>query len=154
MRIFTNQNGSIDIYRQINDEILCMFHHIFTIVSECHIEGHLSVDYTTLLWRHNERDSVSNHQRLYCLLKRLFRRRSKVTSELRVTGLCAWNSPGTGEFPAQKASNAENVSIWWRHHDIQKSGCSHTSHHPLFLFAMLSIPKISSFDSVHTRRRK
>ena len=23
---------------------------------------------------------------------------------------------GTGEFPAQKASNAENVSIWWRHH--------------------------------------
>ena len=27
------------------------------------------------------------------------------------------NSPGTGEFPAQMASNAENVSIWWRHHD-------------------------------------
>ena len=25
---------------------------------------------------------------------------------------------GTGEFPAQKASNAENVSIWWRHHVI------------------------------------
>ena len=24
--------------------------------------------------------------------------------------------PGTGEFPAQMASNAENVSIWWRHH--------------------------------------
>ena len=24
---------------------------------------------------------------------------------------------GTGEFPAQRASNAENVSIWWRHHD-------------------------------------
>ena len=22
----------------------------------------------------------------------------------------------TGEFPAQKASDAENVSIWWRHH--------------------------------------
>ena len=39
-------------------------------------------------------------------------------SRLRVTGLCAGNSPGTGEFPAQMASNAENVSIWWRHHDI------------------------------------
>ena len=26
------------------------------------------------------------------------------------------NSPGTGGFPAQMASNAENVSIWWRHH--------------------------------------
>ena len=24
----------------------------------------------------------------------------------------------TGEFPAQRASNAENVSIWWRHHEI------------------------------------
>ena len=23
---------------------------------------------------------------------------------------------GAGEFPAQKASYAENVSIWWRHH--------------------------------------
>ena len=23
----------------------------------------------------------------------------------------------TGEFPAQMASNAENVSIWWRHHE-------------------------------------
>ena len=33
-------------------------------------------------------------------------------SKLRVTGLCAWNSPGTGEFPTQMASNAENVSIW------------------------------------------
>ena len=41
---------------------------------------------------------------------------SKKTSKLRVTGLCAGNSPGTGEFPAQMASNAENVSIWWRHH--------------------------------------
>ena len=24
---------------------------------------------------------------------------------------------GTGEFPAQRASIAENVSIWWRHHE-------------------------------------
>ena len=43
------------------------------------------------------------------------RRRSKKTSKLRVNGLCAGNSPVTGEFPAQRASNAENVSIWWRH---------------------------------------
>ena len=26
------------------------------------------------------------------------------------------NSPATGEFPSQRASNAENISIWWRHH--------------------------------------
>ena len=42
--------------------------------------------------------------------------RSRKISKLRVTGLCVGNSPGTGEFPAQMASNAENVSIWWRHH--------------------------------------
>ena len=69
-----------------------------------------------LQWRHNGRDSVSNHQPCDCLLNRLFRRRSKKTSKLRVSGLCVGNSPGTGEFPAQMASNAENVSIWWRHH--------------------------------------
>ena len=50
------------------------------------------------------------------LLIRLFKRRSKKTAKLRVTGLCAGNSPVTGEFPAQMASNAENVSVWWRHH--------------------------------------
>ena len=61
--------------------------------------------------RHNGRDSVSNHQPHDCSLNRLFRRRSKKTLKLRVTGLCAENSPGTGEFPAQMASNAENVSI-------------------------------------------
>ena len=37
-------------------------------------------------------------------------------SKHRVTGLCAGNSPGTGEFPAQMASKVEKVSIWWRHH--------------------------------------
>ena len=52
-----------------------------------------------------------------CLLNRLLRCRSKKTSKLHVTGLCAGNSPVTGEIHAQRASNAENVSIWWRHHD-------------------------------------
>ena len=70
----------------------------------------------SLRWRHNGRDGVSNHQLHDCLLNRLFRRRSKKTSKLRVTGLCAGNSSGTGEFPAQMTSNAENDSIWWRHH--------------------------------------
>ena len=70
----------------------------------------------SLRWRHNGRHSVSNHQPHDCLLNRLFRRRSKKTTKPQVTGLCAGNSPGTGEFPAQMASNAENVSIWWRHH--------------------------------------
>ena len=53
----------------------------------------------TLLWRHNGRDCVSNHQPHDCLLKRLFRRRSKKTSKLRITGLCAGNSPGPVNSP-------------------------------------------------------
>ena len=47
-----------------------------------------------LHWRHNDHDGVSNHQPHDCLLNRLFRRRSKITSKLRVTGLCEGNSPG------------------------------------------------------------
>ena len=84
-----------------------------------HFEMHWCLQYhiwLALRWRHNGCDSVSNHQPRECLLRRLIRRTSKKTSKLRVTGLCAGNSPGTGEFPAQMASNAENVSIWWRHH--------------------------------------
>ena len=68
----------------------------------------------TLHWRHNGHDTVSNHQLHHCLLNRLFRRRSKKISKLRVTGLCV-----SGEFPAQMASNAENVSIWWRHREFR-----------------------------------
>ena len=69
-----------------------------------------------LHWRHNERDGVSNHQPHDCLLIRLFRHRWNKISKLRVTGLCEGNTPVTGELPAQRASNAENIPIWWRHH--------------------------------------
>ena len=65
----------------------------------------------TLQWHHNGRGNVSNHQPHDCLLTRLLRRRSRKTSKLCVTGLCVGNSPGTGEIPAQMASNAENVSM-------------------------------------------
>ena len=51
--------------------------------------------HTMLLRRHTGCGSVSNHQPRDCLLNRIFRRRSKNTSKLRVTGLCAGNSPGT-----------------------------------------------------------
>ena len=75
----------------------------------------------TLHWRQNECDGVSNHQRLDCLLNCLFRRRSKKKSKLRITVLGEGNSPVTGEFPSQRASNAENISIWRRHHESGKS---------------------------------
>ena len=67
-------------------------------------------------YSHKEHDGISNHQSHACLLNRVFRCRSKKTSKLHVTGLCVGNSPVTGEFPAQRVSNVENVSIWWRHH--------------------------------------
>ena len=95
----------------------CLFNILFRLTTmitpKLHITGHFLIlrsgiprwpfpwhDVTmkgnvTLQWRHNERDSVSYHQPHDCLLNRLFRRRSKKTSKLRVTGLCAGNSPGT-----------------------------------------------------------
>ena len=73
----------------------------------------------TIQWRHNGRYGVSNHQPHDCLLNRLCMRRSikENVKTPRHWPLCG-NSPMTGEFPAQMASNAENVSIWWRHHDL------------------------------------
>ena len=53
------------------------------------------------------------------------RRRSEKTPKLRVTGLYAVNSSVTGDFRAQGACNAENVSIWWRHHDTNQIPCLH-----------------------------
>ena len=52
-----------------------------------------------LQWRHNDHDGVSNHQPHGCLHNRLFGCRSKKTSKLRVTGLCAGNSPGPANSP-------------------------------------------------------
>ena len=84
-------------------------------------EGRLNINkplhHYTLQWRHDGRDSVSNHQPHDCLPNHLFRCSSRKTSKLRVTGFCTGNSPVTGEFPAQMASNAENVSILLRHHE-------------------------------------
>ena len=89
------------------------------MLSDCVCESFSRITTLTLQWRHNEHDCVSNYQHLDCLFNSLFRRRSKEISKPRVTGLCVGNSPVTGEFPAQRASNAENVSIWWRHHEQQ-----------------------------------
>ena len=120
--------------------ILCLSNH-----APCHF-------LFALQGRHNERDGFSNHRRLDCLLNRMFMRRSKKTSKLRVTGLCEGKSPHKGpvtrkifsfdavimecanrrdlwgEFSAQRASNAENVSIWWRHHVMRKPDSNKSYH--------------------------
>ena len=66
--------------------------------------------------RHKERDGVPNHRHLHCLLYGWVKCRSEKTTKLSVNCLCEGNSPVTGEFHAQKVSNVENVSIWWRDH--------------------------------------
>ena len=58
-----------------------------------------SLSMLSVRWHHNGRDGVSNHQPHDCLLNRIFKRRSKKISKLRVTGLCVGNSPGADEFP-------------------------------------------------------
>ena len=112
-RNYQNKTKHKHVYISYLRPILSTFQHHKAYV--LYNDGSL---YEPLQWRHNECDGVSNHQPSDSLLNRLFRRRSKKTSMLRVTGLCAGNSPVTGEFPAQRARNGENVSIWWRHHDI------------------------------------
>ena len=53
----------------------------------------------SLRWRHDGHGGVPNHQPHHCLLNRLFGCRSQKTSKLRVTGLCAGNSPGPVNSP-------------------------------------------------------
>ena len=101
----------------------------------------------SLQWRHNELNSVPNHRRLDCLLRRVFRRRWKKTSKLCVTGFCKDNSQVTGEFSAQRTSNAENISIWCRHNVIHR--CKNIdSNHYCFgdVIMTLSMRHTSHFD--------
>ena len=71
-----------------------------------------------LQWRHNEHDGVSNHQPHDCLLNGLFRRRSKVTSKLRITGLCAGNSPWLVNSPHKRPVTRKMLALWHHHQDI------------------------------------
>ena len=74
------------------------------------------VTHILLPWRCNEHNGASNYRRLDGLLNNLFRRNSKKTLKLHVTGICEGYSLVTSEFPSQRVSYAENVSIWWCHH--------------------------------------
>ena len=58
----------------------------------------LSGNGMSLRWHHNGHDGVWN-QPNHCLLKRLFWRRSKKPSKLRVTGLCVGNDRGPVNSP-------------------------------------------------------
>ena len=80
----------------------------------------------SLRWRHNERDGVSNHRRNECFLNRLFGRRPKKTSKLRVTGLCEGNPPVTGHLRkvpvTRKMFSFGDVIMWPRLNEQNKIG--------------------------------
>ena len=70
----------------------------------------------TLQWPHDKSDGVSNLRRLYCFLNRLFGHRSKNIKAPRHWPL--WEEfTGHRWILRTKACDAENVSIWWRHHE-------------------------------------
>ena len=64
---------------------------------------------------HNERCGVWNHWRLYCLLPFV---QAQIKENIKATR--HWLLRGDSNYdrciPSQRASNAENFSIWWRHH--------------------------------------
>ena len=84
--------------------ILSLFDYALAYILYCYIAViiMLFLCYDVILalhWRHNDHVGVSNHQPRDCLLNRLFRRRTKKTSKLRVTGLCVGNSLGPVNSP-------------------------------------------------------
>ena len=92
-----------------NAYIWCEFRHAKWAIGQFH-------GAFTLHWRHNDHCSVSNHQLHDCLLNRLIKENINAPSHRPLCG----EFTGTGEFSAQRVSNAENGSIWWRHHDVPR----------------------------------
>ena len=85
-QLFFRADGDIDFKRSVFSSL------------KVHPENMATMN-CSLHWRHNDHDGVSNHQPHGCLLNRLFRRRSKKTSKLCVTGLCVGNSLGPVNSP-------------------------------------------------------
>ena len=139
----TRNSCRLNVYEYIFTHILTAFYHqLFTAI---HIFCDVWFDVyrqafasQTLQWHHNDLDGVLNHRRPNCLLDRLFRPRSKKISKFHVRGFGEGNPPATGGFPSQRASNAENSSIWWRHHGIEIQLITHDSVHTLHAILWLS----------------
>ena len=86
-----------------------------------------SIQNWTLQWRHNGRDSVSNHQPHDCLLNCISRSRWQKTSKLCVTGLCVGNSPVTRKmFPFDDVTMNSCWLIVLHHTNAQRNSFSPT----------------------------
>ena len=116
--------GPIDMERKGCESIGCWTHYVTLAFNLIHYIG---LGFSRLNF-HTAISTTMTSQWAWWRLKspapRLFAQpfiqaQIKEKSKLGVTGLCAENSPVTGEFPAQMASNVENASIWWRHHALR-----------------------------------
>ena len=103
---------------------------LFTHCYYCDVITHASLHTRrgTLIWRHNERDGVSNHRRLDCFLNQWLRSRSKKTSKLRVTGLFVrgihrWPVNSPHKWPVPRKGFHLMTSSWNIMH-IARFNCS------------------------------
>ena len=106
-----------------------MYHNNIVVSSETRYRLHC------ITGRQIEPDSASNHQPPDCLLNHLFRRRSKKTSKLRVTGLCAGNSPGPVNSPykwpvTRKMFPFDDVIMIHCERGTSTTNCSCSQHRP------------------------
>ena len=86
--------------------------HIYAPVSEIHRLASVHCITMTLWWARWRLKSPASR----LCTQPFVQAQNKESIKLRVTGFCEGNPPVAGEIPAQRASNAEIVSIWWRHH--------------------------------------
>ena len=111
----------IDIYSSLLSWNTVIVIWSFTCLTTLNTHNDIFCIFSALQWRHNERDGVSNHQPQDCLLNRLFGRRSKKTSTLRVIGLCGgihrWPVNSSNKGPvAQKMFPFDDVITLLRWH--------------------------------------
>ena len=106
----------------ISSKTYSIHHGIILFYTHIYVHGYTCVFLCSLQWRH-KRDGVSNHQPPDCLFNCLFRRRSKKTSKLRVTGFCVmeiyrWpvNSPHKGSVTQEMFPFDDVIMLF---HDIR-----------------------------------
>ena len=146
--------------RTINEA--CKFNHIFDKPlpkAWCHVHELQSITLhglqtscatkqSTLQWRHNEDDGVSNHQPHDCLLNGLFKAQIKENIKAPRHWPFCRKFTGNRWITRTMANNAENVSIEWRHHELIWRASTSLPQTPLSsmhlpLSPLLSYPAIS-----------
>ena len=92
------------LHTQSETDLVCLptQRMMLTLIKNCVHICDLHLIWFSWEWRYNERDGVSNRRRIDCLLNPLFKRRSKKTSTLHVTGFYEGKSSVTGELPTQR----------------------------------------------------